>query len=47
MTDYACEGCGVCEYICPAGAVTMREDVAGQMALYRGERVFSTASLKM
>ena len=47
VTDYACEGCGVCEYVCPADAVTMREDVAGQMALYRGERVFSTASLKM
>ena len=47
VTDYACEGCGVCEYVCPADAVTMREDVAGQMALYLGERVFSTASLKM
>lgn len=47
VTDYACEGCGVCEYVCPADAVTMREDVAGQMALYCGERVFSTASLKM
>ena len=47
VTDYACEGCGVCEYVCPADVVTMREDVAGQMALYRGERVFSTASLKM
>lgn len=47
VTDYACEGCGVCEYVCPADAVSMKEDVAGRMALYRGERVFSTASLKM
>ena len=44
---YACEGCGVCAYVCPAGAVTMKTDVAGEKQLYRHDRVFSTATLKM
>ena len=47
IKEYACEGCGVCEYVCPAGAVTMKEDVAGEKELYKGEKVFSTATLKM
>lgn len=42
-----CEGCGVCAYLCPRKAVTMNEDVAGEQLLYRDERVFSTAKLKM
>ncbi len=44
---YACEGCGVCLLSCPAGAVSMRDDIAGEQMLYNGERVFSTACLKM
>jgi MinD superfamily P-loop ATPase len=47
VDEFACEGCGVCEYICPQKAVTMTKDVAGRQSLYRGERVFSTAKLKM
>lgn len=47
IKEYACEGCGVCEYVCPAGAVKMLEDVAGEKELYKGEVVFSTATLKM
>jgi MinD superfamily P-loop ATPase len=34
-------------YTCPAGAITMEEDVAGDLMLYEEERVFSTAKLKM
>lgn len=45
--EYACEGCAVCAAVCPRGAVTLRDDVAGETALYRGARVFSTAELKM
>ena len=47
VRDWACEGCGVCEYVCPAQAVTLHPDVAGIRRLYRGNRVFSTAKLKM
>lgn len=42
-----CEGCGVCSVVCSAHAVTLVDDVAGEQALYRDERVFSTAKLKM
>ena len=47
VDEYACEGCGVCVHVCPAAAVTMAEDTAGERFLYRGDRVFSTARLKM
>lgn len=26
----ACEGCGFCQIVCPAGAITMQENVAGE-----------------
>lgn len=47
VSEYACEGCGVCGYVCPEGAVTLSADIAGKRKLYAGERVFSTATLKM
>ena len=47
VNEYLCEGCGVCDYVCPVAAVTMTADVAGALTLYEGERVFSTARLKM
>ena len=44
----ACEGCGVCEAVCPVNAVSMRPAVAGEQMLYRtAHSVFSTAQLKM
>ena len=42
-----CEGCGVCEAICPAHAVSLKDDQAGTMTLIQGEQIFSTAQLKM
>lgn len=47
VDPFACEGCGVCEAICPAGAVSLQPAVAGELILYsEPSRVFSTASLK-
>lgn len=43
----ACEGCGVCEFVCPANAIDMYPAVAGEMMLYKDDAVFSTAQLKM
>lgn len=47
VNDFACEGCAVCEYICPVGAISMIPDVSGKTIVHEGERVLSTAKLKM
>ena len=44
---FACEGCGVCEAICPDSAITLKPAIAGELMLYEDEAVFSTAQLKM
>ncbi|NLJ57569.1 MAG: 4Fe-4S binding protein [Tissierellia bacterium] len=48
IDPFSCEGCGVCEAICPVGAITLRPVVDGEIRLYANEsQVFSTAQLKM
>jgi len=47
VDDFSCEGCSVCQYVCPVQAIVMRPAVAGKMMLYQAEDVFSTAELKM
>ena len=47
VDKYACEGCGVCEAVCKLNAVSLVPDVAGELMLYAGDDVFSTAQLKM
>jgi MinD superfamily P-loop ATPase len=44
---YDCEGCGVCEAICPESAISLVPYKAGDMTLYKEPKVFSTAELKM
>jgi MinD superfamily P-loop ATPase len=48
MVDhFACEGCGVCEVICPSGAISLKPDISGELMLHTDDAVFSTAQLKM
>ncbi len=47
VNEYACEGCGVCTYVCDKDAVRLFPDIAGRRELYTGDKVFSTATLKM
>ncbi len=48
VDSFACEGCGVCEAVCPAEAIVLNPAVAGELMLYTSkEKVFSTAQLKM
>ncbi len=47
VDPYACEGCSVCQAVCPLGAVSMNRVPDGQTKVYQEDRVFSTAQLKM
>ena len=47
VNAFSCEGCSVCETVCPVGAIEMKQDIAGELMLYATDKVFSTAKLKM
>ena len=44
---YLCEGCGVCDYVCPINAISSYKSVDGEISLFKDDKVFSTATLKM
>ena len=48
IDNYACEGCGVCEAICPTKSIAMLPSIDGALKLFKEEhKIFSTAELKM
>ncbi len=48
VDHFACEGCSVCEALCPVKAISMVPAIAGELMLYKdAESIFSTAQLKM
>lgn len=47
IDPFACEGCGVCAWVCPEKAIVMQRVKAGDLSVFEGEAVFSTATLKM
>ena len=47
IDEFSCEGCGVCVTACPGTAISLLDDVAGEVKLYRNPAVFATAELKM
>ena len=48
VNSFACEGCGVCELVCPVDAIVLKPAIAGDLMLYTHEgQVFSTAQLRM
>ncbi len=44
---FACEGCGVCQWICPSDAITMEPAKAGDLKRHWKPALFSTAQLRM
>lgn len=48
VDSFACEGCAVCELVCPDNAVSLYSYVAGELILFKDkQKVFSSAQLKM
>jgi len=47
IKELLCEGCGVCNLVCPSDAIVMEEHKNGDTIVYKQEPFFSTAKLKM
>ncbi|HZK19316.1 MAG TPA: ATP-binding protein [Treponemataceae bacterium] len=48
VSEFGCEGCSVCQLVCPAKAVIMTPSITGDLELYKHDDVaFSTAQLRM
>lgn len=47
VDEFACEGCFVCQIVCPQNAITAHDNVVGTTQVFKDEKVFSTAILHM
>ncbi len=47
IDEFGCEGCAVCTLVCPAKAISMGKDESGTLRLFKDEKTFATAELKM
>jgi len=47
IDPYKCEGCHVCEIVCPQDAIDFHQNMSGSVDLYDEEKRFSTGQLKM
>ena len=47
IDEFGCEGCAVCTLVCPAKAISMQQDESGTIRLFKDEKTFATAELKM
>ena len=47
VDKYSCEGCSVCQLVCPADAIEMVKRVTGRLKLFENKHIFSTAELSM
>jgi len=47
VDSLSCEGCGVCEAVCPAGAICMEPAAAGELKLCQNGDVFAISLLKI
>jgi MinD superfamily P-loop ATPase len=47
VNEIACEGCFVCELVCPQDAISHVKNIVGTTQVFKDDKVFSTAILNM
>lgn len=47
VNEFACEGCFVCQLVCPENAISAEDNVVGTTQVFKDEKIFSTAILHM
>lgn len=47
IDSLSCEGCTVCQIVCPEKAIVSKTNIVGQCEIFKNDIVFSTAKLNM